>query len=169
MATTMKKRLGSAKDLGSVKRWSNAFLQYISIIAAFRKHDISVLPALLDFHARIVKLDDSYQWEAVVLLALKFHRQKIIFGFNDPKAWKLQPYEIFDACNHAPKEKKPAASNSAYNSKGKFGDQICINWNTKGCSYSTCQRQHVCLICKASHTKENHTDGKVEADQRSKK
>ena len=55
-----KKRLGSAKDLGSVKRWSNAFLQYISIIATFRKHDISVLPALLDFHARIVKLDDSY-------------------------------------------------------------------------------------------------------------
>jgi len=38
--TRMMKRLGSPKDLGSVKCWSNAFLQRVSIVSDFKKHDI---------------------------------------------------------------------------------------------------------------------------------
>jgi hypothetical protein len=94
-----RKRLGSPKDLGSVKRWSNAFIQYISIISDFKEHDIvsanetpswysiyevlsevgwAVPSALLDFHAQILKLDESYQWEAIVLLALRFQSNLLI-------------------------------------------------------------------------------------------
>ena len=47
-----KKRTGMAKDLGTVKRWSNAFLHYVAVIAEFKRYDITA--ALLDFHARIV-------------------------------------------------------------------------------------------------------------------
>jgi len=49
----------SPKDLGSVKRWFNTFIQYLSIISDFKKHDI--VSALLDFHSQILKLDESYQ------------------------------------------------------------------------------------------------------------
>jgi hypothetical protein len=69
-----KKGTGTAKDLRTVKRWSNAFLHYIAIVAKFKRYDITA--ALLDFQARIVKLDDTYEWEPVVNLALQFHRQR---------------------------------------------------------------------------------------------
>jgi hypothetical protein len=148
-----RKRLGSYKDLGSVKRWSNAFLQYVSIISDFKQQDI--VSALLDFHAQIIKLDESYQWEAVVTLALRFHRQRITLGFSDRDAWRLQPYEIFGACNHTPKI--PAAdATSPRNTRPNPEGQICLNWNSKGCSFRSCLRQHVCQICKGPHTKADH-------------
>ena len=159
-----RKRLGSPKDLGSVKRWSNAFLQYVSIISIFKKHDI--VAALLGFHSQILKLDDSYQWEAVVLLALRFHRQRIIVGLSDRDEWQLQPHEIFGACNHSPKTpavgvapRTPAVGvNSSRNARTRFQDQVCLNWNGKGCEFPNCLRRHVCLLCKGSHTQTNHRD-----------
>jgi len=50
-----RKRLGSPKDLGSVKRWSNAFLQFVSIIIG--KH----LPSLpiASGPARVKRIFDS--------------------------------------------------------------------------------------------------------------
>jgi hypothetical protein len=160
-----RKRLGSPKDLGSVKRWSNAFLQYVSIISIFKKHDI--VSALLDFHAQILKLDDSYQWEAIVLLALRFHRQRITVGLSDGDEWRLQPHEIFGACNHAPKT--PAIGvNSTRNARARLDDQICLNWNSNGCTFPNCLRRHVCVLCKGSHTKANHPDARA-GDAKTKK
>jgi hypothetical protein len=161
-----RKRLGSPKDLGSVKRWSNAFLQYVSIVSDFKKHDI--ISTLLQFHAQILKLDESYQWEAVVLLALRFHRQRTTIGLGDRDAWRLQPHEIFGACNHALKTPVGGAS-SPRNPRSKFEDQVCHNWNAKGCSSGTCPRRHVCLICKGSHTKAAHPDTKAGGDAKATK
>ena len=158
-----RKRLGSPKDLGSVKRWSNAFLQYVSIISDFKQYDIT--SALLEFHAQILRLDESYQWEAVVLLALRFHRQRISIGLGDYGAWRLQPHEIFGACNHAPKTPAVGVS-SPRNSRAKLEDQVCLNWNSRNCSSSTCPRRHVCLICKGSHTKADHPDTKARGDRK---
>jgi hypothetical protein len=56
----------------------HAALLYISIISDFKKHDI--VSALLDFHSQILKLDESYQWEAIVLLALTFQSNSLNFG-----------------------------------------------------------------------------------------
>ena len=32
--------------------------------------------------------------------------------------------------------------------------EICRNYNTKGCTYPKCQRQHICLHCKEPHKKQ---------------
>lgn len=160
-----RKHLGSPKDLGSVKRWSNAFLQYVSIISIFKKHDI--VAALLGFHSQILKLDDSYQWEAIVLLALRFHRQRIAVGLSDRDDWRLQPHDIFSACNHAPKI--PAVGvNSPRNQRARLDDQICLNWNSKGCTFPNCLRRHVCVLCKGPHTRANHPDAR-DGDAKTKK
>jgi hypothetical protein len=34
-----KKRTGTAKDLRTVKRWSNAFLHYVAIVAKFKRYN----------------------------------------------------------------------------------------------------------------------------------
>jgi hypothetical protein len=152
-----KKRTGTAKDLGTVKRWSNAFLHYVAIVAEFKRYDITA--ALLEFHARIVKLDDTYEWEPVVNLALQFHRQRALAGINDRDAWKLPANLIFEHLNHALKPPKHMASTkSAPDAVLKSRDQICNKWNgPAGCPLShKCYRRHVCLLCKGPHTIGEH-------------
>ena len=43
----------------------------------------------------------------------------------------------------------------------RFDDQICLNWNSKGCTFPNCLRRHVCLLCRGFHTKSNHPDARA--------
>ena len=151
-----KKRAGTAKDLGTVKRWSNAFLHYVAIVAEFKRYDITA--ALLEFHARIVKLDDTYEWEPVVNLALQFHRQRALAGIDDRDAWQLPANLIFEHLNHALKPPKHTTSSKpASNTVSNSRDEICNKWNGPGCPFNDrCRRRHVCLLCKGSHTVGEH-------------
>ena len=63
-----------------MKHWSNAFLQYVCIIFDFKKHDV-VYTLLVTGLSRTDP--QSPQWEATVLLALKFHRQRIAVGLSE--------------------------------------------------------------------------------------
>ena len=142
-----------------MKRWSNAFLHYVAVIAEFKRYDITA--ALLDFHARIVKLDDTYEWEPVVNLALQFHRQRCLAGINDRDAWQLPANLIYEHLNNALKPSRSGAQApkpaSNTNAKQNTRDQICNNWNGPGCTHGDkCHRQHVCIICKGLHTIAEH-------------
>jgi hypothetical protein len=105
-----------------------------------------------------VRLDDAYEWEPVVNLALQFHRQRALAGINDRGAWQLPPNLIFEHLNHALKAPKHMAlTKSVPNAVSNSRDQICNKWNGPGClPGDKCHRRHVCLLCNGPHTIREH-------------
>jgi len=73
---------------------------------------------------------------------------------NDPRAWIDIDLQLFaqhmtkDTIDlHASSKTKPSAKTTA------AAVSVCKNWNTKGCSWKTCDRLHVCQYChNADHT-----------------
>src|SRR5712664_2393170 len=53
-------------------------------------------PSLDQFHRRIMDLSKSYSWEAVLILALTFHKERVVMGLNDQEAWRMHPATIDD-------------------------------------------------------------------------
>jgi hypothetical protein len=80
-----KKRTGTTKDYPQPSTWSRAFIQYVSILSEFKKFNGLTRP-LLTFHELIMDLAQTYAWERVVVLALTFHKERLVLGIHD-KAW----------------------------------------------------------------------------------
>jgi hypothetical protein len=85
-----KKRFGIVKDYLRPGVWSASFLEYIAILFRFDKYSGFTHP-LINFHGRIIDLSKVYSWEAILDIALTFHREWIAIGLHAQNAWLMQP------------------------------------------------------------------------------
>jgi hypothetical protein len=86
-----KKRTGTTKDYPLPATWSRAFIQYVSILSEFEKFNG------LTRHfspSMSVSLSQTYTWERVVVLALTFHKERLL-DIHDKKAWQI-PSDVVD-------------------------------------------------------------------------
>jgi hypothetical protein len=140
-----KKRTGTTKDYPQPIIWSRAFIQYVSILSEFEKFNGLTRP-LLSFHDRIMDLSLTYAWERVVVLALTFHKERLVLGIHDKKAWQI-PSDVVDehlrgALRLAKSPNQPT--------------EYCIRWNTGDCNWPRCSRKHACRRCGKGHKEKDH-------------
>ena len=84
--TSCQKAIRHIKRLPTSKRLVHG---YIAIISKFKpKYDDLTHPLIL-FHNRIMELSNAYSWEAVLVLALSFHKECIIIRINDAEVWRM--------------------------------------------------------------------------------
>lgn len=152
------KAVGKASAFGKdYTIWSTNFLTYTGLVALFHAGNHPTLVGkLLEFHNVIVELAPAYDWQkAVLILALHHHRAALHKGFADLDAWDVQGSLIERICRgHVKPFNSPASGKPAGNlsSKGlNTAGVACINWNTKGCTYDKCKREHKCSTCGGSH------------------
>jgi hypothetical protein len=92
--------------------------------------------SLVFFHARIIKLSRTYTWESVLILALTFHRERVVLGFNDKNVWQLPPALIDEHLRGSlkPAELSAPSTPSTYGSSApRTTDpttEYCFRWNT---------------------------------------
>ena len=146
-----KKRSGTLKDYQHPSVWSAAFLEYIAITSKFKtKYDDLTHPLIL-FHNRIMELSNTYSWEAVLILALTFHKERIVMGINDTQAWRMSPTIVDE---HLRNNLKP--TKSSLSSRPVSGNSYCMNWNKGDCNWAACRRKHACSRCGKSHKEKDH-------------
>lgn len=149
-----KRRKGTAKDYPYPSVWSRAFIQYVSVVSCFDKYSGLVRP-LLEFYGQIMELSQSYQWEAVLTLALTFHKERIVLGIMDFKAWDM-PSAFIDKHLRGKLRVKPSTTPKPHASN--LSSMCCIRWNLGLCNSSSCPRKHACRRCGQDHKESEHSD-----------
>ncbi|KAH8592870.1 hypothetical protein B0O99DRAFT_596698 [Bisporella sp. PMI_857] len=86
----------------TVRKWSNCFLIYTSLVAGVLGAEIpGVAFSLISFHNRIIDTADKYKWkEAVLPLALHFHKHRLSHGYSNftAAAWDLPIVYLWHFC-----------------------------------------------------------------------
>ena len=141
-----KKRTGTTKDYPQPSTWSRAFIQYVSILSEFEKFNGLTRP-LLTFHERIMDLAQTYAWERVVVLALTFHKERLVLGINDKKAWQIPSDVVDEHLRGALRPTKPTTN---------LPTEYCMKWNTGDCNWARCSRKHACRRCGKDHKEKDH-------------
>lgn len=100
---TQHKIIGPLKKFGADARiWSRGFLIWLSVWYALNKDkfDAKLLVTILQFHNRIVQLDQTYLWqEAVLKVAIIHHRIALQQAEQfTPEQWKLTESQIDELC-----------------------------------------------------------------------
>ena len=156
----LKQASGNLWDFGtSPAIWSELFLNYSSILVNFfGVAFLSLFYVLLKFHDQILKLGRIYEWQNAVLpLAIDFHTSITTVNHTDVEAWSdLSQTWIYQYCTAIHTLKKPgmgankrsATSNQEGRPAAKKGTgETCRNFNTKGCTFAKCAREHKCTEC----------------------
>ncbi|KAN0079533.1 hypothetical protein V8E54_004747 [Elaphomyces granulatus] len=141
-----KKRTGTTKDYPQPSTWSRAFIQYVSILSEFEKFNGLTRP-LLTFHERIMDLAQTYAWERVVVLALTFHKERLVLGIHDKKAWQIPSDVVDEHLRGALRPTKPTTN---------LPTEYCMKWNTGDCNWARCSRKHACRRCGKDHKEKDH-------------
>ena len=151
-----KKRSGTVKDYPRPDVWSESFLEYIAILSRFDKYNGLTHP-LINFHRRIMDLSKPYSWEAVLILALTFHKERVVMGLNDQEAWRMHPATIDEHLRDRIKSTKPSAPSRITSSNSPI--TYCLRWNAGDCNWEGCNRKHACRRCGKDHKeKDCHRD-----------
>ena len=155
----LKRASENLRDFGaSPAIWSESFLNYSSILVNFFGAPFPLLfYVLLKFHDQILKLSQIYEWQNAVLpLAIDFHTSITTANHTDVEAWAdLSQTWIYQYCTatHTLKgpgigSNKQAATTNLEGPTAKKGTgEICRNFNTKGCTFTKCVREHKCTEC----------------------
>jgi hypothetical protein len=64
---------------------------------------------MINFHRRIMDLSKSYSWEAVLILTLTFHKERVVMGLNDQEASRMHPATIDEHLRDRIKSTRPSA------------------------------------------------------------
>ncbi|KAI1000618.1 hypothetical protein K3495_g7576 [Podosphaera aphanis] len=138
----------SAKDFGENSTiWRESFATYTAILATLKSAEFPGLTsALIKFSTTINDLAGSYNWSAVLALALE-HHQAVLYspgGVTGLPAWSIPhlrvttmlPYTEQKGYIHSNPRKRPITSEAS--------DEICRNFNkTRGCKKgSECRYRH---------------------------
>lgn len=112
----------------------------------------SLCRVLFLFHAKIRKLSKIYEWQNAILpLALDFHTKITTSNHTDVDAWTLPQDWIDQYCSphHVLSKKRNAAAilEGSTSKKQVAGETVCRNFNTKGCTWDKCTREHKCTEC----------------------
>lgn len=156
---TMKIRqsTGTLRDFGpSDAIWSEAFLNYTTVMLSFFGVAYPTLHyGLLQFHAKIRTLSRTYEWQNAVLpMALDFHIEITTGSPTNADDWILTGEYIDLYCTarmvlpYPSATKKRGATGSLKGHVSKKGtSEVCRNFNTKGCTFGKCTREHKCTEC----------------------
>ena len=151
----IKRATGTLRDFGSsLDIWSEAFINYAMIMGDFFGAAFPSLGrVLLIFHQKIRTLSKIYDWQGAVLpLAIDFHTEVITDNHTNVEAWSLPQTWIDQYCSpqhvlSTSSGKKRAATTQAEGSASKKAKEICRNFNSKGCTFKECSREHKCSEC----------------------
>lgn len=151
----IKKVTGTLRDFGNtIEIWSDGFLNYSMVMVDFFGVAFpSLFRALLTYHSKIRHLSRIYDWQHAVLpLAIDYHSEITTGTHTNVVAWVLPQHWVDQYCSplwvlHNPNtgSRKRAATSILDNRNGnkKHTGEICRNFNTKGCSYKECSREHM--------------------------
>ena len=157
----IKKVTGTLRDFGNtIEIWSDAFLNYAMVMVDFFGVAFpSLFRVLLTYHSKIRHLSRIYDWQHAVLpLAIDYHSEITTGTHTDVEAWALPQYWVDQYCsplwvlqNPSTGSRKHSPTSILDNPSGnkKHSGEICRNFNTKGCSYKECSREHKCSDCNA--------------------
>lgn len=155
----IKKVTGTLRDFGNtIDIWSDGFLNYSMVLVDFFGVAFpSLFRSLLLFHSKIRHLSRIYDWQQAVLpLAIDYHTEITTGTHTDVDAWTLPQHWVDQYCSPlwviqklTPGSRKRTASTAFDNTSSgkKNSGEICRNFNTKGCSYKECPREHRCSEC----------------------
>jgi hypothetical protein len=161
------KRAGKKEDYGDTNaKWSAAFLLWTAIRVVYSK-DIDLFLKLHRFHAKIIRLSETYTWEGVLKLAVHLHT----IYYNDAEASWLVPDEERDArCIRKPSPAVPhrnprigqiphtstsPAVTQAFERQIAPG-QVCYSWN-KGRCREPCPGGRIHNQCSQEGCNEKHS------------
>lgn len=148
--------MGTLRDFGSTFGiWSECFINYCMIMMDFFGAAFPTLfRVLLLFHNKIQELSEIYEWQNAVLpLAIDYHASITAGNHTDVKAWTLPQHWIDHYCasqynlNVPPSKKRALNTSSEWHMNKKRVGEVCRNFNTKGCSFQKCAREHRCTEC----------------------
>lgn len=152
----IKRVMGTLRDFGSTfDIWSKCFINYCMIMMDFFGAAFPTLfRVLLLFHNKIQELSEIYEWQNAVLpLAIDYHTAITASDHTDAKAWTLPQHWIDHYCasqynlNVPPPKKRALNISSEWHMNKKRVGEVCRNFNTKGCSFQKCAREHRCTEC----------------------
>ncbi len=158
----------------SVLQWTECFHAYIGIFARQQPEQVTDLLAyasLIIHAARKFKGDAWLQYDKNFRRYAEVH-PSIQWAETNPSIWTMafcnaQPRPHCELCfsidretwgceDYTPSE-KPATKRRKINEAPEIAPAapgitpICINWNKRGCTSSTCTYRHVCLECHQNH------------------
>lgn len=151
----LEKATGSYHDLGTTwDIWSEAFAYYAAIMVQFFGTAFPHLHrALHHFQLKIRQLSRIYEWQNACLpLAFDFHSERTTSGPTNVDAWKLPAHWVDSFCTPqyvrtSSKKRDATTTLDGHSSKKEAACEVCKNFNTKGCSYPKCAREHKCTKC----------------------
>lgn len=152
----LKRVTGTLRDFGTTwDIWCESFINYSMIMVDFFGTAAPTLfRALLLFWTKIRKLGKIYAWQGAILpLAIDYHTEITTGNHTDVDTWILTQDWIDQYCSpdhilsSNPSKKRPATSPLEGHSTKKKTLEICRNFNSKGCSFQDCTREHKCTEC----------------------
>ena len=144
--------------------WLEAYMQYEKMMVA--AHGIPAYMGLAEYKMYIHKTEKTFIWQAVYSFDIA-HRKalsgiSIEFSKLDPTLVAAQLTSAMvrstAKANQQPSssgsnQAQPSAQGNARHrssSRGKSSGEICKNFNTEGCTWNSCRRQHKCWSCKGT-------------------
>jgi hypothetical protein len=135
---------GKNKDFGNtIDIWQEGFINFITALMYFHgSKQVGLLPALNEFHLRVLDLARHYKWQdAALAFALDHQRKAGVDGYTNPEAWEIKETFLVRFCN--PTSIKPALPTAHLPTRKRpRADTVCNNWNEGKCTYSPCNRPH---------------------------
>lgn len=152
----LKRVTGTLRDFGSsLDIWSEAFLNYSMIMVDFFGVAFpSLFRALSIFHQKIRSLSKIHEWQGAVLpLAIDYHTEVITGTPTNSEDWTVPQTWIDQYCSphhvlsNLSSKKRTATTNAEGHASKKVAGEVCRNFNTKGCTFKECNREHKCSEC----------------------
>ena len=150
--------------------WVQCFALYMAVVAQVHPHRI---PDLLAYQCSIARYSKKYVWPSWVVYDINFRQSKALTPgsswaktdggffaecFTSMRKDQGEPWcrichsmdHSSSSCPLAPPSKMPRRNEADISTKSKR-PAICINFNTKGCTFKKCKRQHICFNCRGKH------------------
>ena len=153
----LKQVTGTLRDFGSTwDIWSESFINYCLIMVDFFGTTFPTLHrVLLLYYNKVRRLSKIYEWQTAILpLAIDYHTEIPTGNHTDVDAWALHQDWINQYCspNHilsvsSISKKRGATTALKGSAKKKVAGEVCRNFNTKGCTFKECAREHKCSGC----------------------
>ncbi len=139
---------------------SESFINYCMIMVDFFYTAFPTLHrVLLLYYTKVRKLSKIYEWQTAILpLAIDYHTEITTGNHTDVEAWTLPQDWIDQYCSptyilasSSTSRKRSATTSLQGPSAKKRTGEICRNFNSMGCTYKECVREHKCLECNSRY------------------
>ena len=130
-------------------RGSFLIYKHILILLAPPSIQLQLNLTLDKYIDQLITLCEMYTWDSVRTYHLDFHQTRIIYGINDPEAWKNPDQKLKQLILVG----RPARDNDRVIGSSSASVDIYFIWNSEKKCPRDCKYQHICVNCRGSHTK----------------